>query len=71
MFEKPQMAHNESFIIAFVSIIIGILNLKEKLNSVKRSFDRSLFYFVLARCTPILFFELKATHEFLSDYQRL
>lgn len=43
MCEKPQMAHNESFIIGFAPIIVGIVNLKEKLSSVKRSFDRSLF----------------------------
>ncbi|VED61488.1 Uncharacterised protein [Staphylococcus delphini] len=29
MFEKPQMAHNESFIISFAPIIVGIVNLKE------------------------------------------
>lgn len=35
MFEKPQMAHNESFIIAFVPIIVGIINLKEIRKKIK------------------------------------
>lgn len=56
MCEKPQMAHNEIFNI--VLIVIGILAFV-------------LFYFVLARCIQILFFELKSTHEFLSDCQHL